>query len=211
MGWRLATDVSFCWCNGKAIFLDACRDRYFALPDTASLRFAEWLQNPNGVPPELLTRSALIARDPSASLPIAPCTVSVPSKDLDDLSPDPITSCSVLTVAKVMLATRHRLRTKRFDEIVSRIRNRAPQHRTGSAEHFALGYAKARRRLPLARQCLRDSLALIDFLAARGVGASLVFGVMTEPFGAHCWVQSERAILNDQVDNISRFTPILAL
>jgi hypothetical protein len=31
------------------------------------------------------------------------------------------------------------------------------------------------------------------------------------PFGAHCWLQHERWVLNDDVEYISTFTPIMVV
>ena len=39
--------------------------------------------------------------------------------------------------------------------------------------------------------------------------AQLVIGVRTSPFGAHSWAQHEDEVLNDSVEEVLRFTPIL--
>lgn len=58
--------------------------------------------------------------------------------------------------------------------------------------------------------CRFDSLALIEFLAGYEQYPIWVFGVKSQPFGAHCWVQDGSCVLNDSVDYVSRFTPIMA-
>ncbi len=58
--------------------------------------------------------------------------------------------------------------------------------------------------------CRFDSLALIEFLAHYRQFPKWVFGVTGEPFTAHCWVQDENCVLNDTVDFVRRFTPIMA-
>lgn len=60
-------------------------------------------------------------------------------------------------------------------------------------------------------QCLLDSLVLIDFLCRFNVAAILVLGVQSKPFGAHAWVQWQDKILNDTLEKVSRYTPILTL
>jgi hypothetical protein len=62
---------------------------------------------------------------------------------------------------------------------------------------------------PRSYLCLFDSLALIHFLARFGVFPDWVFGVTADPFEAHCWVQSGNIVLNDRVERISAFTPIM--
>ena len=59
--------------------------------------------------------------------------------------------------------------------------------------------------------CLLDSLTLIRFLALYGVFPDWVFGVKTEPFHAHCWVQQEGYVFNDSPDFVGEFAPILVL
>jgi len=58
--------------------------------------------------------------------------------------------------------------------------------------------------------CRFDSLALIEFLYSYGCSPKWVFGVKCEPFGAHCWVQHDNYVLNDSVEYVQRFTPIMA-
>ena len=59
--------------------------------------------------------------------------------------------------------------------------------------------------------CLFDSLALIEFLAKYGLYATWVYGVEAEPFSAHCWVQKDSILLNDAVDRIRLYTPIMVV
>jgi hypothetical protein len=58
--------------------------------------------------------------------------------------------------------------------------------------------------------CRFDSLALIEFLFGHGCLPQWVFGVKCEPFAAHCWVQDDNYVLNDSVEYVQRFTPIMA-
>jgi hypothetical protein len=59
--------------------------------------------------------------------------------------------------------------------------------------------------------CMFDSLALLNFLAQYGIFPTWVFGVQSEPFAAHCWVQHNEFLLNDTVDHVSVYTPLLAV
>ena len=60
-----------------------------------------------------------------------------------------------------------------------------------------------------ADRCLPRSIALALRLARHGFAAQLVIGVRTNPFGAHSWTQHEGAVLNDSVEEVLRFKPIL--
>jgi len=59
--------------------------------------------------------------------------------------------------------------------------------------------------------CLFDSLALLDFLGSYGLFPMWVFGVQSEPFAAHCWVQEDGVLLNDTIERVNRYTPIMAV
>jgi hypothetical protein len=57
--------------------------------------------------------------------------------------------------------------------------------------------------------CLFDSLGLLHFLAQFRHFPRWIFGVKLEPFAAHCWVQSGDTVLNDTVEVVRQYTPIL--
>jgi len=61
-----------------------------------------------------------------------------------------------------------------------------------------------------AQQCLFHSLALAEFLAFHDVSARWVFGVQFSPFAAHCWLQQDDVVYNDNIEHVRRFTPIMA-
>lgn len=61
------------------------------------------------------------------------------------------------------------------------------------------------------RQCLFDSLALKLFLAQYGLFPEWIFGVRLNPFAAHCWLQHGDTLVNDSLDSVRRFTPIMAV
>src|ERR1700723_614237 len=57
--------------------------------------------------------------------------------------------------------------------------------------------------------CLFDSLALFEMLSLHGDFPTLVFGVTTDPFHAHCWLQDENTVLNDSPSTVRSYTPIM--
>jgi hypothetical protein len=62
---------------------------------------------------------------------------------------------------------------------------------------------------PARNVCLFDSLALSRFLCCAGADFHLAFGVRTGPFAAHCWVEADDAILNDEPEYCRSFTEIM--
>jgi hypothetical protein len=59
--------------------------------------------------------------------------------------------------------------------------------------------------------CLFDALALSEFLARHDVYPRWVFGVQARPFAAHCWLQLGGVVLNDTMDHVRRYTPIMVV
>ncbi len=104
------------------------------------------------------------------------------------------------------------LRRDGFARIINELRAR--KRHTGDARHSfiearAAEFQAARCLFPAPPNCLPDSLALLDYLYNQGVVADLVIGVRMAPYGAHCWVQTREALLNEAVDYAASFTPIL--
>lgn len=56
-----------------------------------------------------------------------------------------------------------------------------------------------------------DSLALLHFLARYRQFPRWVYGVKLKPFRAHCWVQAGDVVVNDIVDNVRGYTPIMSV
>lgn len=56
--------------------------------------------------------------------------------------------------------------------------------------------------------CLFRSFALQRFLFHYGIYPYSVFGVATNPFRAHCWVQVRDIVFSDSYIDVARFTPI---
>lgn len=79
------------------------------------------------------------------------------------------------------------------------------------AEGVLRAYEHSRLLRSAANRCLTHSLALATSLARIGMRPHLVIGVQALPFTAHCWVQNGDAVLNDSLEEVVRFTPILVL
>ena len=63
--------------------------------------------------------------------------------------------------------------------------------------------------IPFQGQCLYRAYTLRRYLRLAGLDACWVFGVRTWPFAAHCWLQVEDLILDDDLDRVRLYTPIL--
>jgi hypothetical protein len=59
--------------------------------------------------------------------------------------------------------------------------------------------------------CLLDSFVLASVLRWHNVDAKLHIGVTLMPFSAHAWVQVGSCVVDDTVEHICEFTPILVV
>ena len=58
-------------------------------------------------------------------------------------------------------------------------------------------------------RCLFNSLSMIIFLSKYGIVPGWWFGVKLKPFEAHCWVEDEQWLYNDQYARTWRYAPIM--
>ncbi|WP_454884352.1 lasso peptide biosynthesis B2 protein [Sphingomonas oryzagri] len=210
--------LSFCIADGKAVFLDIARDRYFALPADFS-RFA------TGRIPHLaadsdeivavvetLLPSSIAARHPSLCTPPPAVTHEI----VDRASRTSPWLCLPALLGRILFY-KLLLRTVGLDRTLRRLSPRGASVDCGerySSEHLVTvgaAISMLKRYMPLADQCLPVALAVADYLRRRGWAPQLVLGVMARPFRAHSWVQLDTMLLTDRIEAVRNFTPILVL
>jgi hypothetical protein len=64
---------------------------------------------------------------------------------------------------------------------------------------------------PFQGECLFRAFLLLAYLRLERRDAVWVFGVRTYPFQAHCWLQVGDVLLNDALERVCAYTPILAV
>jgi len=114
-----------------------------------------------------------------------------------------------VALADLLLAYRDRP----FRHIVGRVQrpgSRAPTLSAGLLRAVA-GFHRWAPFAPTSAKCLLRSFMLLRLLRRRGHDALWVFGVRAWPFHAHCWLQCEDVVLDDDPDRIRAFTPIMVV
>jgi hypothetical protein len=220
MPFQLHPHVTFCIIDGKAIFLDLGRDRYFALDEQAAGVFSLILEPSAGHPPDedvdALVRHGLGERV-AGEVRVEAAPASVPHRSvLQSGQPAAgISARGVVEVGAALFLARRAVRTGRLKSVIDRLGARnARGRRSGDpdrARELARTFLANRPVVPLAHNCLIDSLALMRFLARRNAHARLVFAVKLHPFAAHAWVQTDEELLNEHSDAAAEFTPILVV
>jgi transglutaminase superfamily protein len=234
----LSEDVYVCMTEGHGVFLDLKRDKYsavmFPTPQEASGQEA-----PNGAPVTLaqklaaqrdeLLQAGLLTKDPVTGRPIEGAPIEGVQGHifgLDDQRAFGLTGEAAaglnITFGEMWdfftaswQASRD-LKGKHIAMIVENVRRRKAKvggqaSNLEKVRRLTAVYRRLRPWYPRKYLCLYDSLALVKFMAKRKVYPLWVFAVQAQPFGAHCWVQNERLLLNEGSEYAGQFTPIMAI
>ena len=235
--YRLANDVYWCEPGGAVIFLDLKRDRYIGLEPENLAAFRRLIEpdSPPDAQTEALGRqlveeglfvtnanaapNAAHANTAHGKIPRATACPPIAAAliDLGDTSHVRIRPIHVARFALACARAAYLRRCCALHAIVQRIRERRARHhgtvRTPSRTELRDLVARFRRLRPLAYSapdhCVLDALTLIEFLALFGHFPNWTLGVMTQPFGAHCWVQHGEIVLSDSVTRAGVYTPIM--
>ena len=228
--WAIPAHVHVCLDGDHVVFLDLLRDRYWALPAQATRGFSALVERwtvpgatcpgPSADPEMLgmLLSRGLLCDRAVASEVCEPLRAPPPKRDaasIHDLTePASIRPMTFLAAASFAAAI---LKVRGLQYAVARtqrLRASAAAQRAPAALASAIALVAAFERLrPLlfsARDaCLFNSFVLIEFLARHACHPCWIFGVRARPFAAHCWVQLGDTVLNDSLEHVSRYTPIL--
>jgi Transglutaminase-like superfamily len=234
----LSMHTHFCECSDGIIFLNVKTQRYQGLSkaDAEHLRtvVSEWPANPNaamqGCPDlESATRIAeslvglgILSRHPLDSRP----PIQVTNQAVESIQvlgllgrPPRLDAGHVFNFLYSWAWTKVRLRTSSLATLTRDARRRYARLTEGAQipsretlHRLLTIFARLRPWFYTAHnKCLLDTLTLITFLSRYEVPANWVFGVVPKPFQAHCWAQCHRLVLNDSLEHMEYFTPILKI
>lgn len=221
MKYRLRPGLACCVHAQRAIFLDVPKNRYFMLAGDANRAFvelfeqgAETFDRTPGI--ERLLSLGVLQFDPQVGF--KPSNIPKPHSELSasgQCSPSDRIAAVGAQFAAVMT-----LWLRPFEVVVRSTREAGnaiesepcdPSTSRKSAGRVASAFRATRNVRPRASHCLTSSLAFYGLAIKRRLQVRLVFGVQATPFLAHSWVEMDGVVLNDDLEFISCFTPILAL
>lgn len=181
----------------QTVLLDLRRDKYFCVSTAGFARVLEGRdEGRENALYEALVRDGVVA-------------ISNADDELPPASRPPILASGPTGLAFLYSCrwAQRLIRARRLDMALDAL---------ASAKHGCVKPAKALARFadwrpwyPARNVCLFDSLALSRFLQCAGVRFELAFGVRLAPFAAHCWVEAEGVVLNDEEAYCRSFTEIL--
>lgn len=216
------------------VVLDLAKDSYVTLTEESAVAFLNAVEHTSAfvsasktspesrrVQDQCLTdelRSAGIITDDSGGKLASPCREVYPRSSLMERvlhSDRPITPLMLLHLINAVISARWCVQRDSLAAIIERSRLRhhdvpSTPARELQLEHLVNAYFRLR---PLfftsASRCLFDSLALSNYLAKFRFFPNWIFGVRTDPFYAHCWLQFDDVVLNDTVEHARQFSPIM--
>lgn len=217
-------------CSGTFVFLDLQSDRYIGL----STRQAAWLGEAtrNGGPIsvdalrflEKLCTSGLLTVDITQGRPLVPTGIGLapPSSGmlpgLCRKNAGLVALAQFIPTMAVGLPLFHALRSKplALTNCVKAWKARTYREATDTSIAAAIAASSSLHSLSPYFISTRDNCLQLGFLLARLLASAQipfdwVFGVRMAPFKAHCWIQSGGVVLNDSLDHVAQFKPILII
>lgn len=219
MPFEFSSGVTGCVVNDQVVLFDVKANEYLAVSEEANNALIEWIAGAkltlgqNQALLELID-SGVMGPDllPPRGVPSPIARESLLDKDLEPYDRSQLFSAIMAQCAASIV-----LRVGAIEGAVGRLRTARVKYQ-GRRRRKILGVESctnatlmAQAIVPSHERCLRRSLGLALLLAHEQIEAKLVFGVKLNTFAAHAWVQAGDIILNDGVDNVSRYTPILAV
>jgi hypothetical protein len=223
----LCKDVHVCVTDNNAIFLDLKRDRYIGLDATQTCTLRKLISNESDADEDVdalvvhLIEQQLLTRDSRSGRALQLTNGAAPAAGLIGFEYDPpcdTTWHHVIALAAAYVEVAASLRFRSLAATVATASRRQQGAAMSRCDPLDVEFVRTlvfafRRLRPLfyrgRQSCLLDSLVLASFLARYRVFPHVVIGVMLGPFSGHCWTQYDTLVLNDRLERVTKFTPIL--
>jgi len=215
--YTFAPGVSGCIADGRLVVLNTRRDRYLMFPPPLEASLFRLLQGQPETAEDRAMRDRLcrdglvLQRAPGSHLVL--CEFPEPTDSLIDAGwrrPRAVAvAAAALRVLKTMMVLRLGGLKPALDRLAPRCPAAAPD--TERARGLAASFAELRLVLRSLDRCLPLSIALAAASRRHDAQVRLVLGVQCNPFAAHAWVQRHSTVLNDRLEPVRAFTPILVL
>jgi hypothetical protein len=233
--WYLSNQAYFCYSGQHCVVLDLKHDKYLCVPSGSFQRLARWLRSPlddahgsvshpTTLPQDLVSLSEdlfereILVGEPASARPAEPTTLTCPARSLLSNTNASTGLCIPHIPIFALACYRAAHSLKRYPlmrtvrEVLDRkMRRRQNDYDPGRALRLIRSFNTLRLSFPGAYVCLFDSLALLNFLAYFDFFPTWVFGISSEPFAAHCWIQEDETVLNDTLANVCGFAPIMTI
>lgn len=190
--------------DGQLIFLDLAADRYFRLGRDQNHTFLD-----------MVARSGRERWRQPPDFP-RPSNWAPPTRTSQAIESGAFSLSEIAHSLWTQRRVERRIATSGFHSVLSETRQLLarrgrPRSDSAIADRIVRSFEHARILRTAANRCLPRSIALAVRLAARGAPVNVVIAVKLAPFAAHCWAQADDVVLNDSVEEVQRYTPLLVL
>ena len=234
--YRLSQHAFLCIARRYCVILDARHDRYLAIKTDVMESLGPWLDG--WVGPSMATGKHTLVDSSISRLASNLCRREILTCSTDSgkpvqpqIIPPAMQSAAEIfqgvsgtelmrhgfNLLRAVAHTRRLFKTSSFETIVRELEATGERClNTASPDRKHEGYLVSvfKRSRPLYNRpfvCLFDCIYLRNFLALYGFFPSIVFAVIPEPFQAHCWLQEDRLVLNDSLEHVGAYTPIMRI
>lgn len=223
----LAEGVHVCVADSNAIFLDLKQDKYVGLDAAQTNVLLKMMRHEPATGADIdalvkhLIDQKLLTRDARSGRALRLTETASPSAGLIGFEYDPPCEVRWHHVAALAAAYFEVAVSLRFRSLAAAVATASRRHQAAknhgepidvdAVRKLVFAFRRLRPLFYRGRQsCLLDSLVLAAFLARYRVFPHVVIGVMLGPFGGHCWVQFDTLVLNDRLERVAKFTPIMS-
>jgi hypothetical protein len=215
----LREGLSFCRIGERILFLDLVGDRYFCLASPLEGAFARTCARQGSSEDQAALTAAGILQQGELPAMLKECAHSAASSSMfDETLPQANLIRALMAVASIHsvqrqlrrrgLAATLALLAQRKSHIMG-FGNSDPERAT--ARRVSSSFQAGARMSSKHDLCLPSSIAAAHHLLRSGVRADLVIGVTLSPFRAHAWVETGSVVVNEHVEIVRGFTPILVV
>jgi len=236
-GYCLSPHAYICFSNAYCVFLDLRSDKYICVEQEKMDLLGNCLRgywdgnNSAGhshrssdseaeeLAKQLVNRGLLTVAQ-AGSKPVSPVQIDRPTSSLlEDLKGRASTygPLELVRFFRAGFVANRNLKGRTLEDVVEGLARRARGHQSAGeldmpqVRRLVGAFVRLRSYFPRSYLCLFDSLALLEFLAFYEQFPTWVFGVNGNPFAAHCWVQHGSVVLNDTIESVAGYTPIMAV
>lgn len=213
--WRLPDHVHAAAVDDDLVFLDVSRDAYHCLPrGAAACEIAEGGAALRITSPELaadLSAAGLVQPWHVEAPPLPRRAARAPARSALKLSYPPPTWSDAPEIAAAVLHVAVAYRARGLSRIVGRKPPLARRRPAPALEETLDRFHRWVPFAPVSGKCLLRAFMLRRVLHRSGHPHDWVFGVTLWPFKAHCWLQADGLVLDDTVENVAAYRPIMVV
>ena len=210
----LRPDVHLARLDPDVVLLDTGRGEYLCLAQAAEA-FARTSAGATLILDQELGEEAVALGLTGAGASLAVALPPTPVADLAAHPDKPLTGRDRFEGLMAYLTVLGRYHGRPFSRLLAyaagRRRHMAPAASLSALADQVTAFRQILPWAPFQRVCLYRSFFLLAFLRRQGFEATWVFGVQAWPFEAHCWLQVGDLVLDDSLEHVRPFTPILAI